>query len=359
VSDLHQAVQAEIAARTPSLPPSFDALKHRKHRRDRRRTIAAITASALAAAGIAFVPSALGSGGTAPAQIAQDPAPAPAPAEGGRLPCDSPRMFIYTLASTTGGAATPEQAAEEFGARPNAEPGYAGQTWTRGETKANGELQLYGQTARLGTVQGSDGTWFVIAGSACPAGVAAAEQYGFHVKATDARAVLAAGQESQDAIKRCMDLPGIYNAVVQFSSPGQWTGFITGRDQADGFKRCVEAVPGWEATVKAAQQEAQDEVPAAVAAQFSTEAANHGAVEAEIGCTTETAGDRLAVEQARQKDTGAPIDGWLLEAPAETRIYVCRYEGTFQGRPGTSLAVWEAADPAAGGPRPALDFRPA
>lgn len=253
MSDLHQAVQAEIAAHTPALPPSFDALKARKHRRDRRRAVAAVSASALAAAGIAFIPSALGSAGTAPAQTAQDSAPAPAPADG-RLPCDSPRMFIYGVSSTTGGAATPVEAAEAFGARPNAESGYAGQTWTQGETKDNGEVQVYGPTARLETIQGSDGTWLVIAGSACPAGAAAADQYGFHVKATDTRAVLADGQQSQDAIKRCMELPGVYNAAVQFSSPGQWTGFIAGRDQAEGFEQCVEAVPHWEATVKAAQE---------------------------------------------------------------------------------------------------------
>jgi hypothetical protein len=100
----------------------------------------------------------------------------------------------------------------------------------------------------------------------------------------------------------------------------------------------------------------QDEVPAATAARFAAEAANHGSIEAERGCVTETAGERLAVAQARQDDKGTPIDGWLLDVPAGTRIYVCRYEGNFDGQPSASLEVWEAADADAGGPRPALDF---
>jgi hypothetical protein len=73
VSDLHQAVQAEIAAHTPSLPPSFDQLKARKRARDRNRGVAAVAASVLAVAGIAFVPSAFGgaSGSAPPTQVAQ------------------------------------------------------------------------------------------------------------------------------------------------------------------------------------------------------------------------------------------------------------------------------------------------
>lgn len=103
-------------------------------------------------------------------------------------------------------------------------------------------------------------------------------------------------------------------------------------------------------------EEPRDEVPPATAARFAAEAAGHGSVEEESGCVTETAGERLAAEQARQEDEGTPVDGWLLEVPRETRIYVCRYVGTFEGRPNTALAVWEAADESMGGPRPALEF---
>jgi hypothetical protein len=72
VSDLHQAVQAEIASHTPALPPSFEALKARKRARDGRRTAASVVVSALAVAGIALVPSAVRSDeGKAPAQVAQ------------------------------------------------------------------------------------------------------------------------------------------------------------------------------------------------------------------------------------------------------------------------------------------------
>ena len=56
MSELHRAVQAEVAAHTPTLPPSFEALKARRRSRDRRRAGVAVAASALAVAGIAFVP---------------------------------------------------------------------------------------------------------------------------------------------------------------------------------------------------------------------------------------------------------------------------------------------------------------
>lgn len=257
---LHRAVQNQLDSHEPGPTPPFEAILGRKKRRDRHRAGAAIAAAAVAVAGVAFVPSVLGtgSGEKAPNQIAQDP---PVVAADERLPCAAPRMFIYGLARTTGGAPTAEEAADRFAARTDGDPGYAGQTWTRGETKTNGELQLYGQTARLGLIQGSDGTWFVISGSACPARAAAAEQYGFHVKATDTRTVLAAGQKSQDAIKSCMELPGVYNATVAFSAPGQWSGFIAGRDEAEGFKRCVGAVPDWEATVQASQEAPSAHLP--------------------------------------------------------------------------------------------------
>ena len=101
----------------------------------------------------------------------------------------------------------------------------------------------------------------------------------------------------------------------------------------------------------------RDEVPAATVARFDAEAAGHAAIAQERGCVTETSGQRLSVAQARQDDTGAPVDGWLLEVPRDTRIYVCRYEGTFEGRPNTAVDVWEAADASVGGPRPGLDFR--
>lgn len=62
MSDLHRAVQAEIAAHTPSLPPSFDALRARERTRERRRTAAAVAATALAVAAVVVAPAALGLG---------------------------------------------------------------------------------------------------------------------------------------------------------------------------------------------------------------------------------------------------------------------------------------------------------
>jgi hypothetical protein len=56
VSDLHQAVQAAIAAHTPTLPPSFAALKARRTRQARARSAAAVALAAVAVTGVAVVP---------------------------------------------------------------------------------------------------------------------------------------------------------------------------------------------------------------------------------------------------------------------------------------------------------------
>lgn len=151
--DLHQAVQAEIAAHTPTLPPSFEALKARKRARDRRRTGAAVAVSALAVAGIAFVPSALlDAGGKAPNQVAQ--------------------------------------------------PGDA-------------------------------------------------EVFGFHIKATDTWTDSEGGGAGPAALQQCLELPGLSEATARYSYPAQYSGQVTGRDNADALTDCVEAVPGWGATLTA------------------------------------------------------------------------------------------------------------
>lgn len=56
MSELHQAVQAEIAAHTPTLPPSFDALKARRARKLRTRSAAAVALAAVAVTGVAVLP---------------------------------------------------------------------------------------------------------------------------------------------------------------------------------------------------------------------------------------------------------------------------------------------------------------
>jgi hypothetical protein len=152
VSDhLHQAVQAEIAAHTPILPPSFGALKARKKARDRRRTLSAVAASALAVGGIAFVPSAfVGGEGPAPAQVAGD-----APS---------------------------------------------------------------------------------------------AELLAFHIKAADAKTVLAGGPASHEAVSRCAQLPGLSDTGVMYSYPAQYAGEVAAGDDAKTLTDCVEAVPGWGVT---------------------------------------------------------------------------------------------------------------
>jgi hypothetical protein len=96
-------------------------------------------------------------------------------------------------------------------------------------------------------------------------------------------------------------------------------------------------------------------VPAGTAERFRAEADVHGAVESERGCDVTTTGEMLAAERRQQVETGAPINGWLVESARETRVYRCVYEGQFEDDAGR-VAVWEAADAGAGGPRPALTF---
>lgn len=74
---------------------------------------------------------------------------------------------------------------------------------------------------------------------------AAVEVLGFHIKATDPKAVSMGGQVSQDAIQRCAQRPDLQNVVQLQSLPVQWTGRVVGQDNADALKDCVAAVAGW------------------------------------------------------------------------------------------------------------------
>lgn len=152
MSDLHRAVRAEIAAHTPALPPSFDALKARKRTRDRRRSAAAVAATAVAVAGVAFLPVTLAGGsGSARSPVAQD----------------------------------------------------AGDS----------------------------------------------DVFGFGVKAVDAKLATAEGGGGPEALQRCLELPGLSNVGAQYSYPGQYSGRVTGSGNAEAFKSCVDAVPGWAAAL--------------------------------------------------------------------------------------------------------------
>lgn len=62
MSDLHEAVQAELDAHRPELVPPFAAVRARKRRREQRRAGAAVALSALAVAGVAFGSGAFGLG---------------------------------------------------------------------------------------------------------------------------------------------------------------------------------------------------------------------------------------------------------------------------------------------------------
>lgn len=109
------------------------------------------------------------------------------------------------------------------------------------------------------------------------------------------------------------------------------------------------------ASVNDDELEARAAVPADTAERFRSEAERHGTVEAEQGCEVTTSGEMLSAAQSNQDATGAPIDGWLVESSRDTRVYRCTFKGQFPDKAGR-VAVWEAADADAGGPRPALDF---
>lgn len=52
-------------------------------------------------------------------------------------------------------------------------------------------------------------------------------------------------------LNRCFGRPGLSESVVLFRDPPIHTGLVTGRSKADSFKRCVDDVPGWSATITA------------------------------------------------------------------------------------------------------------
>lgn len=240
---LDRAVQAEMAAHEPGPSPLFDSILDRKRRRDRRR--AALTATALVAVGVAFVTSPRGTGvesGTG--QVAQDgPTPTVTSAAGG-FPCDtmSP-TFGNDLVTTTGGAATPDEAADAYLASfTRSGSGSVGQTWTRAETTTSGDLRLDGQTARVNVRQGSDGTWFVVTAQACLLG----EDADFtHTRTYTVRpavnAVLNSRMEQER--KGCFNLPDLEAASVQGSSPATYRVTVAVAYSAL-FERCISAVAG-------------------------------------------------------------------------------------------------------------------
>lgn len=238
---LDRAVDASMAAHTPDRVPPFEQVQARKKARDRRLGGAALAATALAVAGVAFVPTALiGSGvaDSAPGQVAQDGTATTL--TGGDLPCETSRSFIYGLATSTGGAPTPEEAAKRFGARPGAEPGYAGQTWRRAATNPNGEVVVQGQTARLTVLEGSDGTWLVTGGSACPQ-VTTQPMHSMYTVQPARRAPLVAGlEEERDA---CFALPGVEAVGQGESAPVTYRVKVLA-GQAEPFERCITAVLG-------------------------------------------------------------------------------------------------------------------
>jgi hypothetical protein len=90
-------------------------------------------------------------------------------------------------------------------------------------------------------------------GGTAPAPVAGdpptAEQLAFHIKATDAKTVLAGGKANGEAISRCAQLPGLSNTGALYSDPAQYTGLVAAGDDADALTDCVEAVPGWGVTL--------------------------------------------------------------------------------------------------------------
>jgi hypothetical protein len=160
---LDRAVDARVDAYRPDKVPPFEVVQARKRARERRRGAAAAATAALAVAGIAFVPSALGS------------------RDDGR----------------------------------NAPPSVANR---------------------------DDGT----------------AVFGYHVKATDARAFRDAGLQAQAALDRCFAMPGLSEGLVLFSFPAQYTGRVTGSDEAEAFEACVDAVPGTDATLTPVDEEARD-----------------------------------------------------------------------------------------------------
>lgn len=242
---LHRAVQAEMAAHEPGPAPSFDTILARKRNLVRHRGGAALTAVAIAVAGVALVTSARGTG-AAPGggQVAQGgPAPAVTSAAPG-LSCETTTPGTRNLLdTTTGGAATPEEAAERFLATATRlRPGYVGQTWTRAGTNTDRQLQLNGETAHVTVRQGSDGTWFVATFQACLSGQDADFTHTrTYIVRPAANAVLNSRLEQER--NGCFGVPGLDAAPVQGGSPSTYRVTMAVAYSAV-FERCISMTAG-------------------------------------------------------------------------------------------------------------------
>ena len=81
--DEHRAVEAELDAYRPAATPPFALVRARRRARGRRRTGGAVAVSALAAVGVALLPSVLGSGQGGPVTSRQAAGPEPTAAQDG------------------------------------------------------------------------------------------------------------------------------------------------------------------------------------------------------------------------------------------------------------------------------------
>jgi hypothetical protein len=78
----------------------------------------------------------------------------------------------------------------------------------------------------------------------------------------------------------------------------------------------------------AASQKAHDEV------------ARHGRIDSEHGCERHTTGQLRDIQTTANEESGTPIDGWLLDSPRDTKIWVCDFEGEFEHRSPRMRAVF-------------------
>ncbi len=100
-------------------------------------------------------------------------------------------------------------------------------------------------------------------------------------------------------------------------------------------------------------------IPPAINEQADAEMSNHARVDVRHGCSVRTTAQLLDAQERRQQRTGAPIESWLVDAPPDSRVYVCRYQVTRTENDGRARSIPSQVlipDNVPGAPMIGLDF---
>lgn len=244
MSDLHRAVEDEIDAFRPDRTPPFGALLERHRARSRRRYAAgAVALSAVAVAGIVFVPSAM-SGGSDRLPSYADPGSTGAP-----------RVAVCQDATTSCEQYMPDQEGDALLAALREAPSAEGtanpcaaadivHTYTVWADSENGSVLLAQapEPARCTVIEVEDQprVYSIDLRAAVLAGVSQDEPTRYAITSQDAFAL----NRHERAIQDCLGLPGVSRVASDGFVAPDGTVAVAGADENAAFLDCMNQLEG-------------------------------------------------------------------------------------------------------------------